>query len=140
MFDLADNSIIRWAGWETSWQALRSEGWVITIKPKYSNWRQPHCSAASKDKVYIRHSLSKQLGRITGGLHADDRKYWELDYLVQECNHRVKPQRITEKHHLTSDDIPYLMSIIIQLQPKIKRKASKKIESQAEILLLKQAI
>jgi hypothetical protein len=137
VFDLADNSIIHWAGWETTWQSLRAEGWVITIKPKYSNWRQPYCSAASREKVYIRHPQSRQLGRITGGLQVDGRKYWELDYLIQECNHRVKPQRITDDGELSIDDIPHLMNLILNLQPKTKRKKSTIIEKQAEILLLR---
>lgn len=141
-FDIRDCSTICWQGWWTTWDALRSAGWKITVEPAYSNWRQPEASAKSREKLYIRHPASAMIGRITqeaveSEFHSSD---YTLDFLTQECNHRVKPFRIQEERDLTADDIPDLMGLILRLQAK-DRKSAKRIKpaavAQAEILLMR---
>ncbi len=143
MVDLRDDDTIWWEGWETSWKKLRASGWYISIKPKYQNWRQPFCSAASHEKIYIRHRESKQMGRIVlTDDNAQSRKVgaYELDFLTQECNHRTKPPTILNERDLTLGDVPLLLEIILSLQESVKpkKKPSDRVKEQAEILLLKQ--
>ena len=138
VFDSDDCSAINWCGWRTTWGALRKSGWEMIIKPAYLNWGKPKDSAASRDKVYIRHPINKMMGRITLQGKGSD---YDLDFLIQECNHRIKPLRICEDAGYTPEDIQRMMEVILALQesvkPKRRRKPDPAIESQAEILLLR---
>lgn len=139
MFNIQDNSIIEWAGWWTTWHALRKEGWIITIKPKYENWRRPNDSETSIEKVYIRHPKTRMIGRISKDNNFEmTNNDYTLDYLSQEHNWKIKAPKILEKQEITPKDIPALLEIILKLQeqtPKRKTQESQRYIKTAELLL-----
>lgn len=143
---------IRWKGWTTSFDSLKAEGWVITTKPKFENWRLPIDSARSTEKIYVRHPENRMIGRISKVKKSYDYKIltdsypievveYELDYLIQEHNQWKSAPKIFEERNLTADDIPKLLQLILELQEplKVKKKIPPQIRQQAEILLLRQA-
>lgn len=139
MFEMRDDDVIWWAGWETTWKKLQSSGWFICVKPAYYNRRLPHDSVASKEKVYIRHRASKMLGKLIPNAISIQDGYYELDFLTLERNKRVKSKPFIMESDLTADDIPALMQLILTLQETVKpkRRASVSATHQAEILLLR---
>ena len=158
MCQLDDSTILEWEGWHTTLGELKSKGWVISEKLAYDNWKQSTDSAASHDKIYLRHPVHKTIGRIKFSREDEPGKLsylynlygdrfchqvnrYTLDFLAQECNKWVKPPRWIEEKEFTQDDIPKLMNIILDIQEKTKRRKqpTKKILQQAEILLLRRA-
>lgn len=139
MIDLKDDDTVWWQGWRSDWKALRATGWVVSFKPKYFNVAQPKDSAAANEYIYIRHPISKQMGRININAQNASCGYYELEFLMQERNNRVRPPKILSERGLFSEDIPRLMELILQLQPKRKRQIFPVNKTQAEILLMKSA-
>lgn len=148
--DSFSSTKLKWKGFTTTFHDLQKEGWEITIKPKYDNWRLPGCVASSREKIYIRHPENRMIGRIikktitdytigTDSVVTYDK--YELDYLIQEHNQRKSAPKLFEERDLTENDIPGLLELILKLQPKLKRKKKPNddIIKQAEILFLKQA-
>ncbi len=142
------NEQVTWKGWKTTFGDLFRKGWEISIKPKYNSWTRPCHAEASREKIYIRHEENNMLGRIIKKTITDytvgtdkkvTRDYYELDFLIQEHNSRTKHNPIYLEKDLTHDDIPQLMELILGLQEKkkVKKRPTKEIKHQAEILLLR---
>jgi len=116
--DMLEDDVIWWAGWETNWKNLRSAGWEIILKQSYSNWKKPQDTHASRSKIYIRHPKSKQMGRII--LNSDNVRdgYYELEFLIQECNQRVKPPKYVKERQYNESDIEPMLEAIVSIQSK----------------------
>lgn len=129
---LLDHEVVKWKGWQTSWGQLRAEGWEITFKRKYNNLRQPTHTAASHDKIYIRHEENNMIGRITiYPANNKDMPEYRLDFMIQEHNQRISNRKIEVQGdtvvNLTEQDIPLVLEAITQIQKRDRRKAKRKV-------------
>lgn len=108
---------IYWMGWETSWQALREAGWVITTPPPYNNWR----SRRRTEYLYIRHPQTGMMGRGNLTSHAG-KTYLELDFLTPERNNRFKSPAVYTERELGEEDIERLLGMIQEIQSRRPRR------------------
>lgn len=132
---MEDVSKIEWLGGMFTISAMLSNGWDITHKPKYKNWRDSLNSRESNDYLYFRHPIHKLVGRI---------RYWpghpiigKLDFLTHEKNQRIKPPKYIEHRDYSESDIEPMLKTIISIQK--KRPKRRKILPEAEIFELNKA-
>lgn len=133
MCDMDEPDIICWYGWKINWADLRLNGWEITHKKHYCNWRDSTNTSRSNNYIYIRHPASNMIGRITlGKADLHDRPNipisYVLDFLTVEHNQRIKKKPVYLEKEVTERDMQGLYDLILGLQenrPKTRRKKRK---------------
>lgn len=73
---------INWNGWTTNSTALQTNGWLLTRRPAYKNWRDPINSDASNDYLYLHHPETHMLARLKRNVLINGA--YELDFMLSE--------------------------------------------------------
>jgi hypothetical protein len=122
MCDMDDVSFIEWFGWSTSLSKLVENGWQITLKPKYDNWRDFKNTKASSNYLYLRHPILKLIAKIkyqTGNAHLVS---GHVEFLIPEKTRRIKPPKFIDQRDYCESDIEPMLEAIISIQKKRLKK------------------